>query len=86
MIAAALKFWEAGKDVEPIVAPEKGDKRFSTPDWQQNPVFDAIKQSYLPSTCSIGMQMVRVWPEMRTRSICAIPTWKIISSNPTRLF
>jgi polyhydroxyalkanoate synthase len=47
MTAAALKFWEAGKDVEPIVAPEKGDKRFSTPDWQQNPVFDAIKQSYL---------------------------------------
>jgi hypothetical protein len=33
MIATALKFWEAGKDVEPIVAPEKGDKRFSAPDW-----------------------------------------------------
>lgn len=47
MTAAALKFWRAGEDVEPIVAPEKGDKRFSAPDWQQNPVFDAIKQSYL---------------------------------------
>src|SRR5438128_10907913 len=47
MASTALKFWGQGKDVEPVVAPEKGDKRFSAPDWQQNPVFDALKQSYL---------------------------------------
>jgi polyhydroxyalkanoate synthase subunit PhaC len=47
MTGAALKFWGQGKDVEPTVSPEKGDKRFSAPDWQQNPVFDALKQSYL---------------------------------------
>src|SRR2546425_3233833 len=47
MTSATLKFWGQGKDVEPVVAPEKGDKRFSAPDWQQNPVFDALKQSYL---------------------------------------
>ncbi len=47
MTGAALKFWGQSKDVEPTVSPEKGDKRFSAPDWQQNPVFDALKQSYL---------------------------------------
>src|SRR5438034_1375253 len=47
MTGTTLKFWGQGKDVEPVIAPEKGDKRFSAPDWQQNPVFDALKQSYL---------------------------------------
>jgi polyhydroxyalkanoate synthase subunit PhaC len=45
MTATTLKFW--GQDKEPVVAPEKGDKRFSAPDWQQNPAFDALKQTYL---------------------------------------
>ena len=31
----------------PVVAPAKGDKRFTDPDWTANPVFDVIKQSYL---------------------------------------
>jgi polyhydroxyalkanoate synthase len=48
MASASLAFWEHGqRQNEPVVAPEKGDKRFSAPDWQQNPVFDALKQSYL---------------------------------------
>src|SRR5437763_9831830 len=46
MAASTLKFWGLGKDVKPIIEPEAGDKRFSAPDWQQNPVFDAIKQAY----------------------------------------
>src|SRR3989441_7452658 len=47
MTATALKFWGQGQNVDPVVTPEKGDKRFSAPDWQQNPVFDALRQSYL---------------------------------------
>jgi len=47
MTNATLKFWGQGQDVKPIIAPEKGDKRFSAPDWQQNALFDALKQSYL---------------------------------------
>ncbi len=31
----------------PVVAPAKGDKRFTDPDWTANPMFDVIKQSYL---------------------------------------
>src|SRR5262249_46274997 len=47
MAAAALKFWGQEQNAEPVIAPEKGDKRFSVPDWQQNPLFDTLKQSYL---------------------------------------
>ncbi len=47
MAATTLKFWGRGQKVEPVITPEKGDKRFSAPDWQQNAIFDALKQSYL---------------------------------------
>jgi len=47
MTAATLKYWGVDKDVEPVVSAEKGDKRFGAADWQQNPIFDALKQSYL---------------------------------------
>src|SRR6266849_8482985 len=47
MTSATLKFWSKDQDVEPVIEPGKGDKRFSAPDWQQNPVFDVLKQSYL---------------------------------------
>jgi polyhydroxyalkanoate synthase len=36
-----------GQPAEPVAAPEKGDRRFRHPDWQENPLFDFIKQSYL---------------------------------------
>ncbi len=39
----------AGETVEPAIQPERGDRRFSDPAWSENPVFDAIKQSYLLS-------------------------------------
>src|SRR6266487_1489299 len=47
MTSATLKFWSKDQNVKPVIEPEAGDKRFSAPDWQQNPVFDALKQSYL---------------------------------------
>ncbi|MGH7490050.1 MAG: class I poly(R)-hydroxyalkanoic acid synthase, partial [bacterium] len=36
-----------GGDVKPVVAPAAGDKRFKDKDWEENQVFDFIKQSYL---------------------------------------
>jgi len=39
-----------GEDVEPVVAPAHGDKRFRDKDWQENQIFDFIKQSYLLTT------------------------------------
>mgnify|MGYP003113295216 FL=1 len=40
----------AGEDdggTTPVIEPEKGDKRWKSEDWSTNPVFNAIKQSYL---------------------------------------
>ena len=34
---------------EPVIATPKGDKRFKDPAWEENTVFDFIKQSYLLS-------------------------------------
>ena len=36
-----------GQPVEPVVKPGAGDRRFADQEWQSNPVFDVIKQSYL---------------------------------------
>jgi len=40
----------AGEKVEPVVRPERGDRRFADPEWNDHPVFDAIKQAYLLSS------------------------------------
>jgi len=48
-----MDLWQAtvrkmvGDPAQPVVAPAKGDKRFADADWEENPVFDVIKQSYL---------------------------------------
>jgi polyhydroxyalkanoate synthase len=47
LTTSTLKFWGLAQDVEPVATPEAGDKRFSAPDWQRNPAFDLLKQSYL---------------------------------------
>ncbi len=48
-----LELWQAttqrmgGAKPAPVIRPATGDKRFTDPDWDENPVFDVIKQSYL---------------------------------------
>jgi polyhydroxyalkanoate synthase len=37
----------AGQEVEPLIAPERGDRRFGDPAWSEDPVFDYLKQAYL---------------------------------------
>jgi len=37
----------AGGEIQEVVKPAKGDKRFTDPDWSNNPMFDVMKQSYL---------------------------------------
>lgn len=37
----------AGHDVEPVIAPERGDRRFMDAAWSEEPVFDYLKQAYL---------------------------------------
>jgi polyhydroxyalkanoate synthase len=42
---SALKM--TGQETETVIEPERGDKRFRDSEWQENQVFDFIKQSYL---------------------------------------
>jgi polyhydroxyalkanoate synthase len=48
-----VSLWEstaqrmAGEEAAPVVEPAPTDKRFKDDEWQENPVFDYIKQSYL---------------------------------------
>jgi polyhydroxyalkanoate synthase len=48
-----MELWQSttarmlGQDAAPVVEPAKGDRRFKDIDWQENPYFDHIKQSYL---------------------------------------
>ncbi|MCC7257147.1 MAG: class I poly(R)-hydroxyalkanoic acid synthase [Gammaproteobacteria bacterium] len=37
----------AGQATKPVASPERGDRRFRDPEWETNPLFDFIKQSYL---------------------------------------
>ncbi|MFP3920172.1 MAG: PHA/PHB synthase family protein [Dichotomicrobium sp.] len=39
-----------GQQVEPVARPEKGDRRFADPEWDENPFFDFMKQAYLLTT------------------------------------
>jgi poly[(R)-3-hydroxyalkanoate] polymerase subunit PhaC len=36
-----------GVDSQPLIAPERGDRRFGDPAWSEEPVFDYLKQAYL---------------------------------------
>ncbi len=36
-----------GEAAEPLVKPEPGDRRFSAPEWAENPFFDYLRQAYL---------------------------------------
>ena len=48
-----LELWQrtarrvVGETVEPLARPTSGDKRFRHPEWDENQIFDYIKQSYL---------------------------------------
>ncbi len=36
-----------GAEVEPLARPPRGDQRFKDPEWDENPLFDFLKQAYL---------------------------------------
>jgi len=38
---------EAGRDANPVAPPDRGDRRFSSAEWQRIPWFDYLRQTYL---------------------------------------
>ena len=57
-LAAATTRRLMGEDVSPVVIPARSDKRFRDPEWQQNIVFDLVKQSYLLAANWLTQQVV----------------------------
>src|SRR5579863_25624 len=39
-----------GEAVEPVAPPDASDKRFSAPEWWENPYYDFLKQAYVMTT------------------------------------
>ena len=48
-----MRLWQStaqrmmGQEPDPVVEPERGDRRFKHPEWDENELFDFVKQSYL---------------------------------------
>lgn len=48
-----LRLWQGttqrllGQEVEPVIVPDRADRRFKDPAWSDNVLFDFVKQSYL---------------------------------------
>ncbi|MEQ8356868.1 MAG: class I poly(R)-hydroxyalkanoic acid synthase [Kiloniellaceae bacterium] len=48
-----MRLWQTttqrmmGQEADPVAAPERGDRRFKHPEWDENDLFDFVKQSYL---------------------------------------
>ncbi|NOZ66656.1 MAG: class I poly(R)-hydroxyalkanoic acid synthase [Alphaproteobacteria bacterium] len=49
--------------VEPVIEPAHGDKRFKDKEWQENQIFDFIKQSYLLTARSLAEAANETHPE-----------------------
>jgi polyhydroxyalkanoate synthase subunit PhaC len=53
LVKGYLDLWNAsmkrmaGEEVAPVAVPSPTDRRFTDPEWSQNPFFDAVKQAYL---------------------------------------
>ena len=72
----SLQLWQQssrkllGEDTKPVIQPGKGDRRFRAEEWNENALFDFIKQSYL-LTCEWIDSSIRdaqgLTPEQRER-------------------
>lgn len=47
-----------GGEAEAVAPPDRGDRRFASPDWQRSPWFDYLRQSYL-----INSRFIAEWVE-----------------------
>jgi polyhydroxyalkanoate synthase subunit PhaC len=46
-LALWARMMAGGVGAEPLVAPERGDRRFNAAEWRDNPAYSLLKQSYL---------------------------------------
>jgi polyhydroxyalkanoate synthase len=58
---------ESGHDAAPVAQPDSGDRRFSSPEWQGNPWFDYLRQSYLINARFLADSVEAVDADSRTK-------------------
>jgi len=58
---------DSGKSVAPVAPPDRGDRRFSAGEWQRNPWFDYLRQSYLINTRTLADSVEALEAEPRTK-------------------
>lgn len=76
---SVLKMW--GQDPRPVAEPLPGDRRFSHEDWEDNFVFDFIKQSYLIAANAINETISNVdGPDDETRKRVAFFTRQYVDA------
>ena len=68
----ALRF--LGHNSDPLITPAKGDNRWKHESWEQSPIFDFIKQSYLLAADYVHSSTTTCTATIRSRSICCTGT------------
>jgi len=60
---------ETGRDAVPVAPPDRGDRRFSSAEWQRIPWFDYLRQSYLINSrfLSDWIEALEVEPRVKQR-------------------
>jgi polyhydroxyalkanoate synthase len=58
---------ESGQDAAAVAPPDRGDRRFSSAEWQRNPWFDYLRQSYLINSRVLSDWIEALEAEPRTK-------------------
>lgn len=58
----------SGETVSPVAEPARGDRRFSSPAWSDEPVFDYLKQAYLLASQQLQELVAETNLDERTRA------------------
>ncbi len=58
---------QSGQVAPPVAPPERGDRRFSAGEWQRNPWFDYLRQSYLINSRYVSDCVEALQAEPRTK-------------------
>ncbi len=71
---------EAGKDAAPVASPEPGDRRFASAEWQKNPWFDYLRQSYLINARFLADYVEALEAEPRTKERLRFATRQFVDA------
>lgn len=58
---------KSGEAVPPVAPPDRGDRRFSAGEWQRNPWFDYLRQSYILNSRYLADWVEALQAEPRTK-------------------